>query len=174
MKTTTAPFHSPALLAPPRTLQFKIGGAPVRLDWSTPTQWWVMLGVTLLTGVMFVLAVSNAMEQKKGAFKSVVTDCAPSIVAAEHIRSSLADFDANLTNELLCKPGSPDMARAVESVRQRRHEFSENLLLAAANITFGEEERLPLTRITDEIGTYEAAMARARAYQEKVIPRPWR
>ncbi len=129
-----------------------------------------MLGVTLLTGVMFVLAVSNAMEQKKGAFKSVVTDCAPSIVAAEHIRSSLADFDANLTNELLCKPGSPDMARAVESVRQRRHEFSENLLLAAANITFGEEERLPLTRITDEIGTYEAAMARARAYQEKGDP----
>ncbi len=168
MKTTTE-IVPPLTLATPlvRPLALRIAGLSLRVPGSTPTRWWIMLGVILLTVGLFALAVRHAVLQGREAFKSIAGDCAPSIIAAQHIRTSLADFDANLTNQLLCAPGSPDMAAAVKNALSRRHEFTESLLQAAANITFGDAERQPITTMANEIGAYEAAMSRARALQEK-------
>ena len=166
MKTSPAPFPPSSLLTPSRTIEFKIVGAPVRVPWSTPTRWWIVLGVIMLTELLFVLSVRHAIDQRNDAFKKIATDSAPSIIAAQHIRASLADYDANLTNQLLCKPGSPDMKKAVENARMRRHEFTDNLLEAAGNITSPETERGPITTIVNELGDYEAEMSRAQTQQE--------
>lgn len=167
MKTTVAPFQTSALLAPARTIQIHLLGAPVRFAWSTPVQWIWLWSAVLLTGLLFVLATRHAVTQKETAFQSIAGDCAPSIIAAQHIRSSLADYDANLTNELLCAPGSPDLAAATKGANARRREFTDNLLQAAANITFGDAERGPMATMLNELGRYEANMARAQTLQAK-------
>ena len=166
MKTSSAPFQPSLLLAPSRTIEFKIAGAPVSIPWSTPTRWWIVLGVIILTELLFVLAVRHAIDQRNDAFKKIASDSAPSIIAAQHIRASLADYDASLTNQLLCPPGSPDMKIAVENARSRRHEFTTSLLEAAGNITSPEAERGPIITIVNELGDYEAEMSRALTLQE--------
>ena len=165
MKTSSAPFQPSLLLAPSRTIEFKIAGAPVSIPWSTPTRWWIVLGVIILTELLFVLAVRHAIDQRNDAFKKIASDSAPSIIAAQHIRASLADYDASLTNQLLCPPGSPDMKIAVENARSRRHEFTTSLLEAAGNITSPEAERGPIITMVNELGDYEAEMSRALTLQ---------
>ena len=171
MKTRAAPFQPSLLLAPARTIEFQIAGAPVRIPWSTPTRWWIVLGIILLSELLFVLAVRHAIDQRNDAFKKIASDSAPSIIAAQHIRASLADYDANLTNQLLCPPGSPDLKKAAENARSRRHEFTDSLLAAAGNITSPEAERGPLVTMVNELGDYEAEMSRARTLQAAGNPR---
>ena len=167
MKTTAAPFQTSALLAPARTLQFQLLGTPVRLAWSTPVRWAGWWGAVLLTGLLFVLTARHAVTQWETAFQSIAGDCAPSIIAAQHIRASLADYDANLTNELLSAAGSPDLEAAAKGARARRHEFTDNLLQAAANVTFGDAERGPITTLLNELGRYEGLMSGAQTLQAK-------
>ena len=167
MKITAARFQTSTFLAPARTLEFHLLGAPVRLAWSTPARWGGWWGAVLLAGLLFALAARHAVTQRQAAFQSIAGDCAPSIIAAQHIRASLADYDANLTNELLCAPGSPDLETAAKAAWARRQEFTDHLLQAAANITFGEAERGPITTVLNELGNYEAGMARAQALQSK-------
>jgi hypothetical protein len=167
MSTETALFQPAAVLvAPPRELALRLGGISIRLPWSTPTQWWVLLVVVLLAELLFVQAVRHAVNQREDAFKSITGDCAPSIIAAQQIRTSLADYDANLTNVLLCAPGSTERTTALKLAQDRRHEFTGGLLNAAANITFGQAEREPITTMANGLGDYQALMARAQTRQE--------
>ncbi len=167
MKTTVAPFQTSTLLAPNRTLPSRVMGVPSRFSWTTPVRWAWWWGTVLLTGLLFVLAARHAVTQRQAAFQSIAADCAPSIIAAQHIRTSLADYDTHLTDELLCAAGSPELEAAVKGASARRHEFTENLLRAAANITFGDAERGPITTMLNELGNYEALMARAQTLQAK-------
>ncbi len=167
MKTTVVPFQNLTLLAPIRTIQFRLLGAPVRFSLSTPVQWGAWWAAVLLTGLLFAWTARHAVIQQAGAFKSIADDCAPSIIAAQHIRASLADYDANLTNELLSAPGSPELEVATQAARARRQEFTDHLLQAAANITFGDAERRPITAVLNELAPYDAAMARAQTLQAK-------
>ena len=58
MKTTTAIIPPPLLFATPpvQPLALKLAGVPLRVPGSTPTRWWIMLGVILLTVGLFAWA----------------------------------------------------------------------------------------------------------------------
>lgn len=85
---------------------------------------------------------------------------APSIMAAQHIKSALADMDAHAANDLLLSESGP-MNDAVKAYEDRRQEAAKALIGAAENIT-NDAERVPILRIQLGLGTYEARIQRAR------------
>ena len=97
--------------------------------------------------------------------QTIGKDAAPSIIAAQRIRSSLADMDSNLANGLIGGPGEhPEATQAYEA---RRLEVTEGLLAAAGNITYGDAERVPIRTLINGLGPYEEAAARARILHER-------
>ncbi len=163
MKTQTASSSTIvariALQSQPRYLAVPALGTLV--PFGTPQQLWAFAGGIAFALLLLFSAASLAVNQSRDAIKTVGRDCAPSIIAAQRIRTALADFDANVVNQLICKPGSTDMQLAVKAANARHSEIAANLVHAAENITFGDAERTPILQMTGGLGGYEALMAKA-------------
>jgi hypothetical protein len=112
---------------------------------------------------LLLVAVVVGTGVHRDAMKTVGKDSAPSIIAAQHIKSALADMDADAVNELLepsptgPKPGS----EAAKGYEARRVEAANALITAAENITFGDAERGPIQTIEFGMGTYERQVQKA-------------
>ena len=102
------------------------------------------------------------------AIKTIGTDSAPSILAAQGIRAYLADMDANATNELIALPGQN--MDAVRDYETRRRQATDNLITAAQNITFGKSERDPIVTLANGLANYERSMTQARDFHERGDP----
>jgi hypothetical protein len=133
-----------------------------RENWDTPRILMGMAAAVCVASIWLFIAITGATSESKNAVKSIGKDCAPSIVAAQKIAVSLADFDCNIINQLICEPGSKDMKMAEDTARQRHTEITNGLVNAAENITFGDNERVPIQRMTDGLGKYETTMEEAK------------
>ena len=51
-------------------------------------------------------------------------------------------MDSNVANELLTKPG--ENQAALKGYEERREKLSKLIVAAAENITYGDDERLPI------------------------------
>ena len=122
----------------------------------------LVLDLLLLVGVVIGTRVHRT------AMQTVGVDAAPSIVAAQHIKTALADMDSNAANELLGAPGA--MPQAVASYESRRIEASGALIAAAENITYGDSERKPILTLQVGIGSYERLIQKARDLHENNAP----
>jgi hypothetical protein len=138
--------------------------APAR-RWTTPQILHAALGAVTLGGLLLSLVAWAGVRQHRQAIKSVGQDAAPSIIAAQSIKSALADLDANVANELMVKPGQS--AGSIASYAQRRQEIGATLIRAAENITYGDAERKPIRTLEVELGAYEVEAARARTLHER-------
>lgn len=136
--------------------------------WTTPRILKTSLYVLVALQVVVLLGVLTAARIHRLALKTIGKDSAPSIVAAQHIKSALADMDANAANELLEAPGKG--VQAVQTYEARRVEAAKSLIAAAENITFGEAERAPLERLQVGLGKYETMIQRARDLHERNDP----
>src|SRR5271168_4894042 len=87
---------------------------------------------------LMLIAILSAREDRQ-ATETVGKDTAPSVIAAEHIKSALAAMDANAANELLAPAGHA--AQSVRSYEDRRTEASKALIAAAENLTYGDTDR---------------------------------
>ena len=115
--------------------------------------------------VLLLIAGMVATRIHRDAIKTVGKDAAPSIIAAQHIKSALADMDANAANELL---GAPRAANEdTKGYEARREEAARTLISAAENITYGELERDPIVRLQLGLGTYERLIQKARDLHER-------
>ena len=114
--------------------------------------------------LLFLIALTGA-RQNRQAVKTVGQDSAPSIIAAQSIKASLADMDANVANELMVRAGQN--AQSIEGYAQRRKEVGDSLLGAAENITYGASERQPLQTMESALSDYETAITRARILHER-------
>ena len=132
---------------------------------STPGRLWVSAAVIGLAALLFCLAVLGAVRAQRQGMKTIGEDAAPSIIAAEQIKSDLADMHSQVANILLKKPDQS--ADAVQEYEGRRKKAVEGILNAAGNVTYGEAERGPLRALMNAIGPYEAAVARARLLHER-------
>jgi hypothetical protein len=121
--------------------------------------------VLIALDALLLIAAIEAVRVHRDAMKTVGKDSAPSIIAAQHIKSALADMDANAANELLGPPGG--MREAVKAYESRREEAAKALIAAAENITYGELERAPIRTIQVEMGTYERLVQRSRDLHER-------
>ena len=165
MKTDlrTQPVNFSGNKSSPRYLL--ILGVPVR--WTTPVQLWALTGLIASMTILFYFAAQSAFTRSNAALKIIKKDCAPSIVAAQHLRLALADFDANTSNKLISDTGSEDMSRAIKEAAARHKQISEKLVDAARNITFVDKEVEPITTIVNDLGAYESLMSRAQSLLEK-------
>ena len=109
---------------------------------TTPSGMKLGLAAIALAAVVLGFAARAAVDDQYRAVKTVCRDSAPSIVAAQHVASGLADMEANLANELLVPPA--EEAAWVKAYEARRQEATDALLAAAENITYGDAERKPI------------------------------
>jgi CHASE3 domain sensor protein len=136
--------------------------------WSTPTILRVCLVSIWLADAIFLSAVIGGARTHRDATRTVGRDTAPSIIAAEHIKSAMAGMDASEARELLGKAGQ--METTVETYEARRLEASKALIAAAGNITYGDAERDPIQRLEIGLGDYGERAQRARDLRDKGDP----
>jgi serine/threonine protein kinase len=111
--------------------------------------------------LLFFLALWLGAQGQRKALQTIAVDSAPGIIAAQHIKGSLADMHAQAARELLARPGTTDDEAAAACEKQRLA-CTEELLAAAGNVTSGDPERVPLTTLVHSLGRYEGAVAQAR------------
>lgn len=124
--------------------------------------------VILGADALLLVAVIAGASVHRYAMKTVGKDTAPSIIAAQHIKSALADMDADAVNELLGAPIA--MATADKAYEARRVEASKALIEAAKNITYGDAEQKPIETLQVGIGTYERLIQQARDLHQSGSP----
>jgi hypothetical protein len=88
--------------------------------------------------------------------QTIGKDAAPSIIAAQQIKSDLAAMHGLSARNLLGDPGASNLYET------RRQATNEALLDAAMNITYGEAEKQPIRKLLNGLGSYEQAVAQAR------------
>ena len=124
------------------------------------------LWVVWVLDIVLLIALLIGGRIHRAGMQTVGRDTAPSIIAAQHIKSALADMDANAANELLSE-GGQQANNALQTYETRRQEASKALIAAAQNITYGDAERDPILRIQLGLGTYEARIQRARDLRQE-------
>ena len=149
---------------PPLTLAVRVRRAHEQLA-STPGQLWLVLAAVWLLDVGFFLAVRAGVDQHRQAVQTVGKDAVPSIIAAQKIKANLAAMHTCAANVLLYGPGEGKQPAAEHD--QRRKKAMEDILDAAGNITYGEEEKGPLRQLLYALGDYEESSAQARILHER-------
>ncbi len=133
--------------------------------WNTLRVFRVGLVSVWALDALLLLAFITGAGIHRQALQTIGRNSAPGIIAAQHIKSALADMDANVANELLEPPAqAPDAVRAYE---RRRAEAAEALIAEAGDISSGDAERKPIERIQLGIGTYAALAQKARDLRDR-------
>jgi hypothetical protein len=120
--------------------------------------------VMLALDALLLLAVVLGTHVHRDAMRVVGKDTAPSIIDAQHIKTSLAAMDADLANELLVPAGMAPPSPG--DYDKRRVEASEALIEAARNITYGDKEKEPIETLQMTTGTYERLAQQARDFED--------
>jgi len=142
--------------------------APPALRWNTVTILKRSRVAILALDALLLVAIVVAAGVHRAAMQTIGKDTAPSILAAQRIKSSLADMDADAANELL---GPPNAASPSSGAYDRRRvEASEALIEAAKNITYGEAELVPIETLQISTGTYEQLIQEALDFQDAGQP----
>jgi hypothetical protein len=136
-----------------------------RHAWNTLQILKVGRAVLLVAVALELIAMIAGIRIHRSAMQTIGKDSAPSIIAAQHIKSALADMDANAANELLAAPGAG--AEAIKAYETRRIEAAKALIAAAENITYGDAERVPIQSLQVGMGTYERLIQRARDLHDR-------
>lgn len=148
---TTAPAHLTAKAASP------LSGLLAHLATSPGRMQFFAASIALLSFLLWLLTQSGLSAARNG-IQAVGKDSAPSIVAAEQINASLADMDANAANGFLAN----NQANATGDYEKDRADANNALVDAAKNITYGDEERLPIFALTSGLQQYVGLIEQAR------------
>jgi hypothetical protein len=102
------------------------------------------------------IATFTAYSSIQSTVQTVGKDAAPSIVAAENIQALLADADASAMNAVLTNdtPTGPSWTQ----YRSDMNKAHDELITASQNITYGNEERVPILTMERKLGVYEYIM----------------
>jgi hypothetical protein len=147
------------------------GSPPAKI--KTPVRIYILLwsAIFILAAILCAAAI-NAANQCREAIKSIGRDCAPSIIAAQQIKQDLAELDANSADTLLAKSANLPIYRELQNqAATLKSQFSDSLVTAAQNITFGDSERVPITKLGYGIIRYCELVAAANQHQtDEAIP----
>jgi hypothetical protein len=140
---------------------------------ATPVAVYILLwsAIFILAAVLCAASI-NAANQCREAIKSIGRDCAPSIIAAQQIKQDLAKFDANSADFLLAKDANLPIYQELETQAETlKNQFSDALITAAQNITFGDSERIPITKLSSGIIHYGELVASANQHENSEATR---
>ena len=141
---------------------------PPRARWTTPRLLQASLLAIAITALLLFLAIFSGVRQRRNAVQTIGKDSAPSILAAQRIKASLADMDANVANELMVNLG--ENSQSIKGYEDDQTAVTESLIHAAENITYGDAERKPILTLASALGNYEELTARARLLHERHDP----
>ncbi len=119
----------------------------------------------IISSILLLITTILGVQKARTAIKTIGKDSAPSIIAAQRIKDSLADIDANAANELIAKPGQNQ--DAVKNYEERREKVTRFLVTAAENITFGDNERIPIINLQLGLGDYITKIQQARDFHQR-------
>ncbi len=132
---------------------------------TTPRLMQNAVGLILIATVLFFLAALAGVRAARSRVQSIGKDAVPSILAAQRLKVSLADLDANVVNELIVAPG--ESPSSIKGYVTRRQEITDSLIRAAENITYGDLERKPITDLTNALSAYERLAIKARTLHQR-------
>ena len=124
---------------------------------------WAALAVVLI----WALGCFWALRSADVATRVIGHDTAPSITAAEGIRSLLADANGELANIMLTSASTS--GPFVDAFRSDIAEAEAKLVDAAQNITYGDAEKTPITMIMRGVAEYNELVGEARAVNSAPI-----
>ena len=157
MATAWTPVPVPGRNAPAKKV--RTAAAP-RMRGNTLQRLRASRVLLLALDSLLLVVLLSAVRLAHDAMKTVGQDAAPSIIAAQHIKTAMAGMDANLANELLTTPDSG--APSLSNYDAQRTEAATSLVTAAENITYGESERGPIRTLETGLAVYEDLAERAR------------
>ena len=137
----------------------------VKRGLTTPQLLKAGLYVTWGASLLLVITTISGIQRQRHAIQTVGKDSAPSIILAQRLKDSLAGMDANAVNELLVKPG--ENPRAIQDYEERRKAFSERIITAAQNITYGDAELKPIQTLQLAQEDYIVKLQQARDFNER-------
>ena len=124
---------------------------------------WASLAVLLVWALCWFLA----LRATDVVTRVIGHDTAPSITAAERIRTLLSDANGNLANIMLMK--QDDSGAFAAAFRADIAEAEAKLVAAAENITYGDNERIPIATVMRGVAEYEQLVGQARALNSVAI-----
>ena len=152
---TTAQALNPPALAPVAG-----PGPQLSLADNVPRQLWLR---QFLIGVLTLVVTVCGYHAYRAHYQVVQTigrDAVPSIVAAEKIRTTLADAHTEIINIFLTN-AQPD-SNAMKAYGKAMDQAHEHLVSASQNITFGDEERRPILTVLQQLSQYERLIGQAQ------------
>ena len=125
---------------------------------TTPGRMQAFAVAIALFSLLLWLVAQGGITKARLAIQTIGRDSAPSIVAAEKINASLANMDANAANGFFTR-GQEDANKQYAADQKNANDA---LITAAQNITFGDEERAPISDLTNGIQEYVGLIEQAR------------
>jgi hypothetical protein len=116
-----------------------------------------------LAAVGLVLVGNAGLADARRTIQTIGKDTAPSIIAAQSMKASMVDMDANAANDLLGGPNGVQAAR--DTYDKDRTAAVGGLITAAKNITYPEEEPLIQT-MENDMSLYAGYVAQAQLFNK--------
>jgi hypothetical protein len=137
--------------------------AAIRDRADTPRVLQAAMAAIWLAVLVLVLVGNAVVADARQTVQTIGKDAAPSIVASQSMKASMADMDAYAANDLLGGPNGIPEAR--DTYEQDRLKVMAGLVAAAKNITYPGEEPL-IQRMENGMSQYAAYVAQARVYNQ--------
>ena len=153
---TLLPYSSPVTasayrLTPPT--QHRAGTTLTDRIITTPGQLWLRLILILILSVLTGSAGWLTILDYRAVVQTIGKDSAPSIIAADKIRASLALAHTQIADGLL---SSGDVRiKNFSDYNATMQNVHDTMLTAAQNITYGNDERNPILEMTNQLSSYE-------------------
>ena len=128
---------------------------------TTPGRLKLAMVIVGLGCFVFWSVARVSVQATRQGLQTLGKDAAPSVVLAQKIKTSLADLDANAANHFLEAEGGAHTART--AFLKDRDDVSDRVVSAAQNITYGDEERVPIKTMVEGLQTYAASADSALA-----------
>lgn len=123
------------------------------------------LYLTWAASLLVLVSTISGIQEQRHAINTIGKDATPSISTAQRLKDAAAGMDAYVANELLALPGQNQ--DAVKGYNERYEKFTQRLVAAAENITYGDKERKPIETLQLELGNYIAKIQQARDFHER-------
>lgn len=127
----------------------------------SPRRMQVLMGAIFAAAGMLWLLVGQAFAELRATAWTVGRDTVPSIAAIERLSAQLAEMDGAAAEAFLRE--GPGAERVWARFAARIPYIADDLIQAAEDVTYGEEERRPLRQLAVDIQSYAGLVGEARA-----------
>ncbi|MGV0024976.1 hypothetical protein [Phormidesmis priestleyi] len=131
------------------------------------------LFVTWGASLLLLMVTIAGAQGQRNAINTVGKDATPSIITAQRLKDAMAGIDAFAASEFLAPPNSTPIdlqekpqkdadGKTIPTYSERYNAASERLVAAAENITYGDDERIPIQKMQLGLGAYMTKIQQAR------------